>query len=86
MRSGPHGSGAPNEKGARELVDFMLSQRFQADVPGSMFVYPVRSGVPLPEAFTKHAIVPAAPLSLPSDEIAANRDAWVREWTGIVVR
>lgn len=78
--------GAPNEKGARKLIDFMLSERFQADVPGSMFVYPVRAGVPLPEAFTKYAIVPAKPLSLPSDEIATNRDAWVREWTDIVVR
>jgi thiamine transport system substrate-binding protein len=55
-------------------------------VPGSMFVYPVRSNVPLPDAFTKHAIVPASPLSLSSDEIAAGRDGWVREWTRIVVR
>ena len=33
-----------NETGARELIDFMLSERFQADVPGTMFVYPVREG------------------------------------------
>ena len=78
--------GAPNESGARKLIDFMLSERFQADVPGSMFVYPVVAGVPLPREFKKHAIVPAMPLSLPSNEVAANRDAWVREWTDIVVR
>ena len=78
--------GAPNPDGARKLVDFMLSQQFQADVPGSMFVYPVRSHVPLPAAFTKHAIVPASPLSLSSDKIAAGRDGWVQQWTDIVVR
>ena len=32
--------GANNEKGAQELIDFMLSPRFQADVPNSMFVLP----------------------------------------------
>jgi thiamine transport system substrate-binding protein len=78
--------GARNEDGARELVDFMLSERFQADVPGSMFVYPVREGVSLPEEFVKHAVVPRNPLSLPADEIDANRDRWVARWTELVVR
>jgi thiamine transport system substrate-binding protein len=78
--------GAANEDGARKLVDFLLSARFQADVPGSMFVYPVRKGVQLPAAFTKHAIVPDAPLALPAAEIDANRDRWVAQWTAIVVR
>ena len=78
--------GARNEKGAKELIDFMLSRRFQADVPGSMFVYPVRAGVPLPEAFAKHALVPEDPLSLSAAEIDANRDRWLAEWTDIVVR
>ena len=72
--------------GARKLIDFMLSERFQADVPGSMFVYPVRSGVPLPEAFATYAVVPKDPLQLPSEEIDANRDRWVARWTDIVVR
>jgi thiamine transport system substrate-binding protein len=78
--------GARNEKGAKELIDFMLSRRFQADVPGSMFVYPVRQGVPLPEQFVKHALVPEDPLSLPAAEIDANRDRWLAAWTDVVVR
>ncbi len=78
--------GAANEDGARELIDFMLSERFQADVPGSMFVYPVREGVELPEAFLEHAIVPETPLQLPASEIDENRDRWVARWTDIVVR
>ena len=78
--------GAHNVDGARKLIDFMLSERFQADVPGSMFVYPVRSGVPLPEAFVKYAVVPKDPLQLSPEEIDANRDRWVARWTDIVVR
>lgn len=78
--------GAHNEDGARKLIDFMLSERFQADVPGSMFVYPVRAGVSLPQAFVKYAIVPKDPLQLPAAEIDANRDRWIARWTDIVVR
>ena len=78
--------GARNPDGARKLIDFMLSERFQGDVPGSMFVYPVRAGVPLPDAFTKFAIRPTAPLTLPPAEIEARRDGWIDEWTQIVLR
>jgi thiamine transport system substrate-binding protein len=78
--------GAANEDGAKALIDFMLSERFQADVPGSMFVYPVRAGVALPDAFAKHAIVPRDPLQLAADRIDENRDRWVARWTEIVVR
>jgi thiamine transport system substrate-binding protein len=78
--------GAHDAEGARKLIDFMLSERFQADVPGSMFVYPVRSRVRLPEAFVKHAIVPKDPLQLPAEKVDANRDRWVARWTDIVVR
>jgi thiamine transport system substrate-binding protein len=78
--------GAANDEGARALIDFMLSERFQEDVPGAMFVYPVREGVPLPDAFAEHAIQPEAPLTMPPDEIAAGRDRWIDEWTQIVLR
>ena len=37
-------AGAKNVEGARALIDFMLSERFQAAVPDSMFVLPVRDG------------------------------------------
>jgi thiamine transport system substrate-binding protein len=63
----------------------MLSERFQADVPGSMFVYPVREGVPLPPEFEQHAIVPAEPLTMDAERIAAGRDRWIDEWTEIVL-
>jgi thiamine transport system substrate-binding protein len=78
--------GTENEEGARELIDFMLSRRFQEDVPLSMFVYPVVRDAKLPPEFRKFAVVPPDPLELPPEEIEANRDRWVKEWTAVVLR
>ncbi len=78
--------GARNEEGARKLVDFLLDTRFQEDIPLSMFVFPVNRAAELPPAFEKFAVVPESPLELPPDEIGANRDRWVKEWTRIVLR
>jgi thiamine transport system substrate-binding protein len=78
--------GAANKDGAKQLIDFMLSEAFQAAVPDAMFVYPVREGVELPAAFVEHAIVPDAPLELDAEQIDENRDRWVARWTEIVVR
>jgi thiamine transport system substrate-binding protein len=78
--------GARNEDGARKVIDFMLSTRFQEDIPLSMFVFPVNREAALPPVFERFAVVPKSPLELPSDEIEANREEWIDEWTRIVVR
>ena len=78
--------GTEQPAAARKLVDFMLSERFQADIPLQMFVFPVRDGTPLPPVFTKFAEVPATPLSLPPTDIGAHRDEWIEQWTDTVLR
>jgi thiamine transport system substrate-binding protein len=78
--------GARNEDGARKLVDFMLSTRFQEDIPLSMFVFPVNREAKLPPEFVKFAVVPENPLDLPPKEIEAHRDDWIKAWTDIVIR
>jgi thiamine transport system substrate-binding protein len=78
--------GARNEEGARELIDFMLSKRFQEDIPLQMFVFPAREDAAVPPEFEKFAVVPEDPLELPPEEIEQNRERWVDEWTDIVVR
>jgi thiamine transport system substrate-binding protein len=78
--------GAPNPDGAEQLIDFMLSETFQSDVPLSMFVFPVRDGVALPPEFERFAVVPEDPLELPADEIGENRDRWIDEWTEVVLK
>jgi thiamine transport system substrate-binding protein len=70
-----------NKPIVQKFVDFMLSQKFQEDMPLNMFVYPVNPKAQLPEAFVKHAAVAQIPAAVSADEIASNRDAWIESWT-----
>lgn len=78
-------AGTDNETGARALVDFMVSEPFQADIPLQMFVFPARTGVDLPPEFVEFAAVPADPITLAPDEIADIREDVVARWTEIVL-
>ncbi len=77
--------GTPKLTLAQKFVDFMLSARFQADMPLQMYVYPVVTGVALPDAFVKYSPLPSQPVTLPPDTIATNRDAWIQAWTNAVL-
>lgn len=68
------------------LIDFLLSPTFQADVPLQMFVFPARTDIELPAVFQAHAARPAKVLELAPNDIAANRDRWIDEWTDLVLR
>ena len=78
--------GTEHQAAARKLVDFMLSEQFQADIPLQMFVFPVRDGTPLPTVFTKFAEVAEKPLTLPARDISAHRETWIEQWTDTVIR
>jgi thiamine transport system substrate-binding protein len=73
--------GTPNQELAKKFIDFMLSTEFQNDMPLQMFVYPVNQNATLPEAFVKYSQAPSQPAALSAEEISANRDAWIEEWT-----
>jgi thiamine transport system substrate-binding protein len=77
---------AHNPAGARALIDFMLSTRFQEDVPLQMYVYPVVPSAKLPSVFVKFAVQPAHPFSMSAAAIGAHRNAWIDEWTRIVLQ
>jgi thiamine transport system substrate-binding protein len=80
-------AGTPRRAQAERLVDFLLSESFQAGVPETMFVYPVRSGTPLPEAFERYAELPEAHelMPLPAALDGATVDAWIERWTRTVL-
>ena len=78
--------GTAHQAEARKLVDFMLSEEFQADIPLQMFVFPVRDATPLPPEFVKFADVATDPLTLPPADIAQHRDEWIDQWTQTVLR
>jgi len=78
--------GTEHEAEARKLVNFMLSEEFQQDIPLQMFVFPARSDVELPAVFQQFADVPEHPAKLPPGEIDQHREQWIDEWTDTVLR
>jgi len=77
-------AGSDHVEEARAVIDFMLSEPFQEDVPLRMFVFPVVDDVELPPVFERWAKEPVSPLSLPAARVAAEREAWVRTWTDLM--
>jgi thiamine transport system substrate-binding protein len=77
-------SGAKNPDDARKVLDFLLSQQFQAEVADQMYVYPAREGVALPEAWQKSAPLPANAETLPAADVDRNRESWVNQWRSLV--
>lgn len=77
--------GAKNAAAARKFVDYMLSTKFQEDVPTQMFVFPVMPDAKLPD-FYKFAQTPKNPAIVSAADIEANRDAWIKAWTDAVLR
>ena len=78
--------GTKHTAAARQLVDFLLSARFQQELPLNLFVYPANEKVALPKVFTDNASVPAHPATMDPATIAANREAWLKTWTDTVLR
>lgn len=78
--------GAQNRQLAEQWVDFMLSATFQADMPLQMFVFPVNPNATLDEAFVEHLVLPDKTAYVSPEEIAANREEWLSEWTEAVLR
>jgi thiamine transport system substrate-binding protein len=78
--------GAHNPAGAQALIDFMLTRRFQEDMPLQMYVNPVVTGAARPAVFTKWAVDPPKPYAIDPSTIAAKRSEWIKEWTGLVLR
>ena len=78
--------GTDNLAGSQMLIDFMLSDAFQEDIPLNMFVFPASSTATLPADFVEHAVIPETPLSLPAERIAQMRNQWTDRWVEIVLR
>lgn len=70
---------------AEALVDFMLSETFQADVPLNMFVFPAVEDTPLPPEFVEYSVVPDDPATVAPEAIEENRQDWIDRWTEIVL-
>ena len=73
---------ANNSRGAKALVDFMISQEFQKALPESMYVYPETSGIDLPGDWEKFA--PAATTLVGEQlDVVAGRKSWISNWSAL---
>lgn len=79
-------AGTDSADEARALVDFLLSEPFQADMPLNMFVFPVREGTPLPEVFERYAATPDEVIEVDPFALGERRDELIARWREIVVR
>jgi thiamine transport system substrate-binding protein len=79
-------SGTRQRKAAEKLVDFMLSQQFQEDIPLQMFVFPTNEDAQLPDVFTQYTLIPDNPAEVAPAAIEANREGWIEAWTDTVLR
>jgi len=69
---------------ADQFLQFMISPAFQQEIPAGNWMYPV-TDAPLPKGF-EQMITVSKPLSFTSDEVAANRKNWIREWLQAVTQ
>jgi thiamine transport system substrate-binding protein len=74
--------GSANERGARALVEFFLSDDFQRSVPEAMYVYPAVVGTEVPEAWAKFAL-PATSTIGDDLDINGNRERWLKDWSDV---
>lgn len=78
-------AGAANPAGAAALIDFLLSDEVQADIPGSMYVYPVSTAVSVPDEWAQWAPLADSPFEVPAADIAAHREEWLDQWSDVVL-
>ncbi len=79
-------AGTDEPEAAAKLIDFLLSDTFQSDIPLNMFVSPANAEVEVPEVYSANLATPDRSLTLPPEEIEANRAAWTERWAEIVLR
>ena len=78
-------AGAQNEVGARKFIDWLLSPAVQAEIPANMWMYPIDPAAPLPESWAAFGTSVDDPWYVPAEQIAADRETWIRDWTTAVI-
>ena len=78
-------AGAANPEGAAQLLDFLLSDEVQADIPVSMYMYPVSSTADVPEDWARWAPLAEKPFEVSPADVAEHREEWLETWSATVV-
>ena len=78
--------GTRYETQARQLIDYLVSQRFQEDLPLTQFVWPVNQRAAVPKEFLDYSIRPENPLTIAPAVIAARRAEWLDRFSDVMLR
>ncbi|GEL94113.1 thiamine ABC transporter substrate-binding protein [Cellulomonas composti] len=76
---------AKNPRGAQELLDFLLSDEVQEQIPTTMYMYPVSTTVDLPADWAQWAPLAEQPYEVDPVEVAENRAQWLEDWSETVI-
>ncbi|TVQ25622.1 MAG: thiamine ABC transporter substrate-binding protein [Spirochaetaceae bacterium] len=71
--------GARNRLNAERLIDFIVSEEFQREIPFTQFMYPIHPAVELPQSFLE-GNVDVEGVRLDNDLIEENFSAWLEAW------
>lgn len=77
-------AGTEHEAEAQQLVDFLLSDTVQDDIPGSMYMYPVSATATLPDEWAQFAPLASNPIEVDPALISEKRSQWLEEWLALV--
>lgn len=75
-------TGAKNPKGARAVIDYLLSPEFQQTFPTAMYMYPYVADTKIPDAWSKNTSI-ATHTYGDKLNINANRKTWLAQWSAI---
>ena len=75
--------GAKNAEGAKEFIQFLLSDEVQKAFPTSMYMYPINPSIQLPDEWAKYTKLMDKPIMPVSDTVVANREGWIKDWTAL---
>jgi thiamine transport system substrate-binding protein len=78
--------GTSHPEAAAALVDFLLSDTVQNDIPLNMFVFPVSKTATVPAEFAAHAELVDKPLTIDPATIESNRIDWTERWAKVALR
>lgn len=68
---------------AHRVIDFLLSQQFQATIAPTYGTYPTRERVALPDDWRGVAPLRTEPMTLPAGDVTTNERRWLREWRAV---
>ncbi len=75
--------GTQKQQLAEELLAYLTGTQFQESLPLTLFVFPVNTDATLPDVFVQFAVRPDNALTIDSDDIEQNRDAWLDTWRAL---